>query len=129
MPPTPIAIIAGVGPGTGASVARRFARSYPVALLARSPENYDSLVREINSSGGKAVGFSTDVSSEESVKKAFEGIKGEFGGGSDLGCAAAIFNASGPFVRKPLLDMSVREFEASWDVSWYVLLDFGLCPV
>lgn len=119
MPPTPIAIIAGVGPGTGASVARRFARSYPVALLARSPESYDSLVREINSSGGKAVGFSTDVSSEESVKKAFEGIKGEFGaGGGGLECAAAIFNASGPFARRPLLDMSVREFEASWDVSW-----------
>lgn len=116
MPINPFAVIAGVGPGTGAAVARRFAQAYPVALLARSPENYESLVQEINGSGGKAIGISTDVSSEESVKSAFEKIKQEYQGAS---CAAAIFNASGPFSRKPLLEMSVGEFEKSWDVSWY----------
>nr|OQO23202.1 hypothetical protein B0A51_06268 [Rachicladosporium sp. CCFEE 5018] len=108
------AVVAGVGPGTGAAVARKFASAYPVALLARSPENYEGLVKEINSSGGKAIGISTDVASEESVKSAFEKIKKEWG--SD-GCAAAIFNASGKFVRKPLLEMSVEDFVAGWDVS------------
>lgn len=123
MPPSPFTVIAGVGPGTGAAVARRFAQSYPVALLARSPENYESLVKEINGSGGRAIGISTDVSSEESVKSAFERIKQEYQG---AGCAAAIFNASGPFSRKPLLEMSVGEFEKSWDVSWYVVFYFIL---
>jgi NAD(P)-dependent dehydrogenase (short-subunit alcohol dehydrogenase family) len=108
MAPSPFAVVAGVGPGTGASVARRF------ALLARSPENYESLVKEINGSGGKAIGISTDVSSEESVKNAFAKIKEEFGG---AGCAAAIFNASGGFSRKPLLEMGVEEFGRSWEVS------------
>lgn len=88
MPP-PIAIIAGVGPGTGASVARKFAQTYPVVLLARSAENYEPLVAEIKKAGGNAVGISTDVSDAGSVKKAFERIKGEFGA---VGCAAAIFN-------------------------------------
>jgi NAD(P)-dependent dehydrogenase (short-subunit alcohol dehydrogenase family) len=115
MPPTPFAVVAGVGPGTGASVARRFGKAYPIALLARSPENFESLVKEINGSGGKAIGISTDVSSEESVQKAFEEIKKEFGG--EVGCAAAIFNASGPFSRKPLLEMKVEEFGRSWEVS------------
>jgi len=112
--PSPIAIIAGVGPGTGAAVARRFAKLYPVVLLARSPENFESLASEINSSGGKAIGISTDVSSEDSVKAAISKIKSEFG---DVPAAAAIFNASGPFVRKPLLEMSVDEFTAGHEVS------------
>ena len=85
------AVVAGVGAGTGASVARCFAKAYPVALLARSPANYEDLAKEINSSGGKAIGISTDVSDEKSVKSAFEKIQKEFG---DV-CAAAIFNASG----------------------------------
>jgi NADP-dependent 3-hydroxy acid dehydrogenase YdfG len=74
-----IAIVAGVGPGTGASVARKFAASYPVVLLARTPESYESLAKEINSSGGKALGISTDVSDEKSLKSALEAIKKEFG--------------------------------------------------
>jgi NAD(P)-dependent dehydrogenase (short-subunit alcohol dehydrogenase family) len=113
MAPSPFAVVAGVGPGTGAAVARRFGKAYPIALLARSPKNFEGLVEEINSSGGKAIGISTDVSSEESVKKAFEQIKKELGGE----CAAAVFNASGPFSRKPLLEMTVEEFSRSWEVS------------
>jgi NAD(P)-dependent dehydrogenase (short-subunit alcohol dehydrogenase family) len=35
----PVALITGVGPGTGAAMARRFARGgYSVAMLARSRE-------------------------------------------------------------------------------------------
>jgi NAD(P)-dependent dehydrogenase (short-subunit alcohol dehydrogenase family) len=108
------AVVAGVGPGTGAAVARRFAAAYPVALLARSPENYEGLVQEINKSGGKAIGISTDVSSEDSVKAAFKKIEEEFQGAN---CAAAVFNASGKFVKKPLLEMSVQDFSTSWEVS------------
>ena len=110
-----IAIVAGVGPGTGASVARKFAAAYPVVLLARNPENYESLVQEINKSGGKAIGISTDVSSPDSLKEAFGKIEQEYRGAS---IAAAIFNASGRFVRKPLLEMSVEDFGAGWEVSW-----------
>ena len=79
MPPSSplLAIVAGVGPGTGASVARKFAQTYPVVLLARNPANYEPLVKEINGSGGKALGISADVSNEKSMKEAFEQIKGE----------------------------------------------------
>jgi len=108
------AVVAGVGPGTGAAVARKFALAYPVVLLARNPENYESLVSEINKSGGKAIGISTDVSSASSVKSAFKTIESEFGGAS---CAAAVFNASGRFVRKSLLELSEEEFVAGFDVS------------
>ena len=109
-----IAIVAGVGPGTGAAVARKFGATYPVVLLARNPENYEELVQEINKNGGKAMGVSADVSSEESVKSAFDKIKEEH---KDASCAAAIFNASGKFVRSPLLEMKVDDFAAGWQVT------------
>jgi NAD(P)-dependent dehydrogenase (short-subunit alcohol dehydrogenase family) len=114
MAPIPFAVVAGVGPGTGAAVARRFSKAYPIALLARSPESYEPLVKEINNAGGQAIGISADVSNEESIKSAFAQIKKEYQG---AGCAAAIFNASGRFVRKPLLEMSVDDFSTSWEVS------------
>jgi len=110
-----IAIIAGVGAGTGAAVARKFAASYPVVLLARNPDNYESLVKEINSSGGKAIGISTDVADAKSITNAADQIKKEFGG--DVKAAAAVFNASGRFVRKPFLELSEDEFFAGLDVS------------
>jgi len=83
-----VAIIAGVGPGTGAAIARKFAKSYPVVLLARSPESYNDLAKEINSSGGKAVGISTDISDEQSVRSAFVQVEKEFGG--DVAAAVSI---------------------------------------
>ncbi|KAF2152295.1 NAD(P)-binding protein [Myriangium duriaei CBS 260.36] len=113
MPPTPWAVIAGVGPGTGAALARKFAASYPVALLARNPDNYTSLADEINKSGGKAIGISTDVADASSVKAAFSKIEKEYGSA----CAAAVFNASGKFFRKSVLELTEEEFTAGYDVS------------
>ncbi|KAF2855996.1 NAD(P)-binding protein [Plenodomus tracheiphilus IPT5] len=110
-----IAVVAGVGPGTGASVARKFAQTYPVVLLARKPENFASLASEINSSGGKAIGISTDVSDASSLRNAVDTIKKEFG--DDVGAAAAIFNASGPFLRKPFLEIPPEVFVQSLAVS------------
>ena len=115
----PIAIIAGIGPGTGASVARKFAASYPVALLARTPESYNPLVDEINKSGGTAFGVSADVSDSNSIKKAFEEIKAKHGG-DNAQCAAAVFNASGAFYRKPFLELTEDQFMSGLDVSAYV---------
>ncbi|KAF2667606.1 NAD(P)-binding protein [Microthyrium microscopicum] len=110
-----ITIIAGVGPGTGAAVARKFAESYPVVLLARNPDNFNELVKEINGKGGKALGISTDISDPTSVSNAFAQVKKEFG--DDVGAAAAIFNASGGFVRKPFLELALEDISKGWDVS------------
>jgi len=71
------AIVAGVGPGTGRSVAIRFSKSYPVILLSRNTSSYSSVVEEINKAGGKAIGISTDTSDAESLKVAFRVIQKE----------------------------------------------------
>ena len=110
------AVIAGVGPGTGASVARKFAKSYPVALLARKPDNYEPVVEEIESAGGKAIGISADVSDALSVNNAFEKLKSEMNGAP---LAAAIFNVGGRFIRKPFLELSEEDFLAGMEANGY----------
>ncbi|KAL8652407.1 MAG: hypothetical protein Q9226_004282 [Calogaya cf. arnoldii] len=110
---TPFAIIAGVGPGTGAAVARKFSAVYPVALLARNPANYEDTVKNIKAAGGKAIGISTDVSDAKSMSDAVTKTKQEFG---DT-CAAAVFNVGGKFVRKPFMELSLGEFESGWEVN------------
>lgn len=53
-----IAIIMGVGPGLGASLAKRFAKEgYQVAMLARSGDYLNKLSSEISASGGKVPKF------------------------------------------------------------------------
>ncbi|KAJ5279227.1 Short-chain dehydrogenase/reductase SDR [Penicillium angulare] len=104
-----LAVIAGVGPGTGASIARRFAKIYPVVVLARSPESYDAVVKEITSNGGEAVGISTDVSDSKSVNSAFDQIEKKYPGSV---LAAAVFNPGGGFVKKPFLELTEDDFAA-----------------
>lgn len=115
----PFAVIAGVGPGTASFVARRFAKAYPVVLLARNPDNYEPLVKEIKGDGGEAIGISTDVSDEESVKSAFKTIAQAY---DNAPCAAAIFNASGGFLRKPFLETQLGDLETALSVTVYVIL-------
>ncbi|KAH8754583.1 hypothetical protein F5883DRAFT_573155 [Diaporthe sp. PMI_573] len=110
-----ITVIAGVGSGTGASVARKFAVAYPVVLLSRRSESFEWLVKEINQSGGEAVGISTDVSDSRSVRNAIDVIKERFG--DNVGAAAAIFNASSGFVSKPFLELPEDVFSSSIDVT------------
>ncbi|THX54840.1 NAD(P)-binding protein [Aureobasidium pullulans] len=115
MAPNIFAVIAGVGPGTGAAVVRKFAQAYPVVLLARKEGSYSSLVKEINEAGGSALGVATDVSVGSSITAAFEKIKAKFG--SDATCAAAVFNASGTLVKKPFLELTEDDFTKPYAVS------------
>lgn len=81
------AIIAGVGAGTGRSVALRFAQAYPVVLLARKPESYSDIVSEIKARGGEAYGHSVDLADVQGVASTFEAIKTEL---ADKKLAAAV---------------------------------------
>jgi short chain dehydrogenase len=108
------AVVAGVGAGTGLSVAKKFAESYPVVLFARNPANYEQIVKDINSSGGKAIGISTDVADPASIKKAFSQIEEEFKGAK---LAAAVFNVGGGFLRKPFLELTQEQFEGGYKAN------------
>ncbi|KAI5863486.1 NAD(P)-binding protein [Durotheca rogersii] len=116
------AVVAGAGPGTGRAVALRFAKAYPVVLLARTPDSYQSTVAEINQSGGRAIGISTDTSDVKSVASAFEAITKELSG---LKLAAAIYNVGSGYKRKPFLELDVEDFDASVNPNARGLFNFA----
>ncbi|CAJ2505547.1 Uu.00g129410.m01.CDS01 [Anthostomella pinea] len=108
------AVVVGAGPGTGRAAALRFAKAYPVVLLARTPGSYQDTVKEINDAGGKAVGISTDASDIKALESAFESIGKELPGHK---LAAAIYNASARLAPKPFLEIKPEEFDASIDAN------------
>src|SRR5437763_391701 len=71
-----ICVVAGVGPGTGAALSRRFAKGgYRVAMLARDAERLASLERDIPGSRGYAV----DVTDAAAVHDVVARIQSELG--------------------------------------------------
>ncbi len=72
----PVALVTGVGPGTGAAIARRFSRGgYSVAMLARNRERLAKLTDEIPNSRA----YPCDVTNEAQLDATIEAIRGELG--------------------------------------------------
>ena len=91
-----VAVVTGVGPGLGASLARKFAREgCAVALLARSSDYIQELSRNTIADGGEALGIPTDVTDTQQVSDAFNQIR------SDLGRIEILINHAGSAVWKP----------------------------
>ena len=74
--PNKIALITGVGPGTGSSLARCFhTEGYKVAMLARNNQRLKSLEKELPGSKG----FICDVRNPESINKTVKNVIEELG--------------------------------------------------
>jgi len=72
----PVALVTGVGPGTGAAIARRFAHGgYAVAMLARNRERLGVLEREIANSHA----YQCDVTDEAQLDSTIEAIRSGLG--------------------------------------------------
>jgi len=72
----PVAVVTGTGPGTGAAVARRFARGgYAVAMLARNRERLNALEREILG----AYAYQCDVTDEAQLDNTLAAIRTRLG--------------------------------------------------
>ena len=105
----PACIVLGVGPGLGASVARRFAKAgYPVAVAARDAYKLTDLVKEIELAGGRATAYRCDATDEKDVLELFDRAEAELGP-----VEVAVFNASGR-VRKPIAEIAAQEFLDAW---------------
>ena len=106
---TRTAIIAGVGPGLGESIARRFIKEgCRVGLFARSEDYLAELSAEL---GENALPIPTDITDPDSVAAGFEAVREAFGPVDVLVNHASAASWSG------LLDSSVAEFESAWAVG------------
>lgn len=106
--PNRVCAVAGVGPGIGASYARRFAaEGYRVALLARSA----GFSEQVAASLPAARAFACDVGDEASVMRTFDAIRGELGDPEVL-----LYNA-GSGVFAGFEETTAEQMEASWRVN------------
>ena len=108
-----LAVVAGVGPGTGAALARRFhAEGYALALLARDPAFGRTLAAELGDiEPGSAKAYACDVGDAAAVTTAVAAIRRDFGDPDVL-----LFNASlGAF--GDVEAITPTQFEAAWRVT------------
>ena len=112
-----IAVIAGVGSGLGASLARRFVQEgCKVALLARSTEYLEQLEREINDKhgAGSALAVPCDLANPEEIAGAFKQVREKLGPTDMLVNHAS--DGGGPR-EGGLLELEPDEFERAWRVG------------
>jgi short-subunit dehydrogenase len=104
----PLCAVVGVGPGNGASLARKFsAAGHRLALLARRRE----LSNELASSLPEARAYACDVSDDASVARAFADIRAQQGDVDVL-----VYNAgSGAFGNFD--EVTVADFDAAFRVN------------
>ena len=95
-------------------MALRFAQTYPVVLLARKPESYNDVVKDIKSAGGQAIGISADATDPNAISSALETVSKELPGSK---LAAAVYNVGGGFTKKSFLDLKLEELDSGLDAS------------
>jgi short-subunit dehydrogenase len=113
--------VTGVGPGTGAALARRFARGgYRVAMLARSADRLRELEAEIPG----AKGFAVDVADLAALRGACEAVRGALGAPT-----VAIHNAvAGGFESFENVTAEALESRFRLNVTAFLTLAQALAP-
>ena len=84
-----LTLIAGVGPGLGMSLARRFGAAGEVALLARDDASGAGFVAELGALGIEASAYVANLGDEVSLRDALGRVRGEVGVPD-----VAVYNAS-----------------------------------
>ncbi len=108
-----VAVVAGVGPGTGAALARRFhGEGYAIALLARDAGYGTALAAELNhDETGSAAAYACDVGDDAAVSGTMNAVRHDLGHPDVL-----LFNASlGAF--GDVEAITPAQFEAAWRVT------------
>ena len=107
-----VAFLTGVGPGLGASLARRFARGgYALGLVARHSGFLDELTLEISGAGGRAIAVLADAGEPEEAKSAVARVRRELGKINLLLHNASSSNRGGLFGTTP------EQFASAWRVT------------
>lgn len=106
-----IAVIAGVGPGLGAAIARKFAdEGCNLALLSRSSAYSINLSKRLEDKGISAIPIPTDITDADQVIDSFAQIRQE------LGVPDILVNHAGNAAWGNLSELTAEAFENSWRV-------------
>jgi|HubBroStandDraft_6_1064221.scaffolds.fasta_scaffold78320_2 NADP-dependent 3-hydroxy acid dehydrogenase YdfG len=107
----PVAVVTGVGPGLGAALARRFAATYAVAILARKADYLKTLAGEIRQGGATVLELPCDVGDRAQMTKAFQTLRGE------LGEAELLLYNAGSGSWGTITEITPDQYEVDWRVN------------
>ena len=103
-----VALVTGVGPGTGSSIARRFSDGgYKVAMIARDKERLKSLEDELEDSKG----YSFELRNQEYLNSTVDNIIKDFGY-PDVFIHNAVRGTRGNF-----LEFTSEELQSNFDIN------------
>ena len=103
-----VALITGVGPGTGSSIARRFSKGgYKVAMIARDKERLKKLENELEGSKG----YSCELRNPEYLNNTIDEIIEDFGS-PNLFIHNAVRGTRGNF-----LEFTSEELQSNFDIN------------
>ena len=103
-----VALVTGVGPGTGSSIARRFSDGgYKVAMIARDKERLKSLEDELEDSKG----YSCELRNQEYLNSTVDNIIKDFGY-PDVFIHNAVRGTRGNF-----LEFTSEELQSNFDIN------------
>lgn len=90
-------VVVGAGNGMGNHIAKEFGKKdFRVVLMSRRQEFLDSYVKEFEQEGIEAYGIAADAADTDSLTKAFEKVKAEFGTVDVLAYNACILEGGKP---------------------------------
>ena len=103
-----VALVTGVGPGTGSSIARRFSNGgYKVAMIARDKERLKSLEDKLEDSKG----YSCELRTQEYLNSTIDNIIKDFGY-PDVFIHNAVRGTRGNF-----LEFTSEELQSNFDIN------------
>jgi 3-oxoacyl-[acyl-carrier protein] reductase len=106
------ALVTGATEGIGRALAFALGRAgFHVGVCARSEPNVDQLLRDLASAGIRAAGRGCDVSSETMVNALVAHVAGQ------LGPVHTLVNNAGVLTAKPMLDLSLDEWDQMFAVN------------
>jgi NAD(P)-dependent dehydrogenase (short-subunit alcohol dehydrogenase family) len=110
----PVAVVAGVGPGLGASLCRTLAGAgYRVAALARTERFAPGLAAEVHRPVGEMRFYACDLTQGEAVEQAFRAIR------SELGSPAVLVYNAGAFLMQPTAQTTPEAFQDLWALNCF----------
>lgn len=109
----PVAVVTGVGPGTGSAISRRLAASgYAVAMLARNGERLAALEKEV----AHATAYPCDVTDEAQLDTVLAAVR------ADLGTPAVLVHNAVGGAFGSFLDIDPKVLAANFQVNTMALL-------
>ncbi len=108
-----VALVTGGSRGIGAAIAKRLAAdgAHVAITYTKGADAADSVVKEIEGAGGKAIAVQADATDAQAVKAAVEKTVAAFGG-LDI-----LVNNAGTAIPKPFVEATIEELDRVLDLN------------